>query len=160
MKATGLAARLLYAVVALPVGFALGFYATVWLLPIAAPILSIASPAAETEELFRLGLSVGAVLAVPAFLCALTLPWRRRRYRRGRQWRLGVSGFIVVVASLVFAGMGHSLRYDLLFAAWLGYTLALTFVRYGVADQKEHAPRFAQRYDGDDDADEPGNLTG
>ena len=150
MRATGLAARVLYAVVALPVGFAVGFYATVWLLPVAAPILGIASPAAETEDLFRLGLSVGGIVAVPAFLCALTLPWRRRRHRRGRVWRLAISAVIVVAASLVFAGLGHSLRYDLLFAVWLGYTLALTFVRYGLVDQKSIGPRLTRNYDGDE----------
>lgn len=136
MKATGLAARVMYAVVALPMGFAAGFYATVWLLPIVAPILAIPSPGAETEDLFRLGLSVGGIVAVPAFLCGLTLPWRRRRHRRGRLWRLVISAVIVVGASLVFAGLGHSLRYDLLFALWLGYTLTLTFVRYGLVDHK------------------------
>jgi hypothetical protein len=136
MKATGLAARILYALAALPAAGAAGFYATVWLLPRAAPILGISSPPPETEDLFRLGLSVGAIAAVPAFLCALTLPWRRRRQRRGRAWRLAVSAVIVVAASLAFAGLGHSVAYDLLFAVWLGYTLALTFVRYGLVDRK------------------------
>lgn len=136
MKATGLAARVLYAVIALPAAAAVGFYATVWLLPRLAPILGVGSPAARTEDLFQLGLSVGAIVAVPAFLCALTLPWRRRRHRRGRRWRLAISAVIVVAASLVFAGAGHSLGYDLLFAAWLSYTLALTFVRYGLVDRK------------------------
>ena len=153
MKATGLAARILYGLAALPAGSAAGFYATVWLLPKAAPILGIASPQPETEDLFHLGLEVGAIIAVPAFLCALTLPWRRRRHRRGRAWRLAVSTAIVVAASLAFAGMGHSMGYDLLFAAWLGCTLALTFVRYGLVGPKGSGPRFAQRYDGDEDTD-------
>lgn len=136
MKATGLAARVLYAMVALPVVFALGFYATVWLLPKMAPIFGLESPGRETEDLFRLGLDVGGIVAVPAFLCGLTLPWRRRRHRRGRRWRLAISAVIVVGASLVFADAGHSLGYDLLFAAWLSYTLTLTFVRYGLVDQR------------------------
>lgn len=148
MRATGLAARILYAAVALPAGFAAGFSATVWLLPTAVPVLGIASPAAHSEEIFRLGLSVGAVVTVPAFLCALTLPWRRRRHRRGRAWRTAISAIVVVAASLVFADLGHRLRYDLLFAAWLSYTLALTYVRYGVLDRKRVA-RFATEPDED-----------
>lgn len=148
MKATGLAARILYAAIALPAGFAAGFCATVWLLPAVAPALEIASPPAHTEELFRLGLSVGAVVAVPAFLCALTLPWRRRRHRGGRKWRWAASAVIVVAASLVFADLGHRLRYDLLFAAWLSYMLTMTFVRYGLLDRK-HVARFATEMDED-----------
>jgi len=148
MKTTGLPARILYAALALPAGFAAGFYATVWLLPRAAQILGFSSPAAQTEDLFRLGLSIGAIAAVPAFLCALTLPWRRRRHRRGRKWRLAVSALIVVAASLAFAGMGHKVTYDLLFAAWLAYTLALTFVRYGVVDRRVERA-FATEHDED-----------
>lgn len=136
MKVTGLAARILYAAIAMPAAFAVGFYATVWVLPVAGPWFGLPSPPAQSEDLFRLGLSIGAIFAVPAFLCALTLPWRRRRQRRGRGWRLALSGAIVVAASLVFAGEGHKLFDDLLFAVWLGYTLALTFVRYGLVDHK------------------------
>ena|SRR6185437_5740341 len=136
MKATGLAARTTYAILAVPAALTVGFCATAWLLPKVAPILGIASPPPQSEDLFRLALSIGAILAVPAFLCALTLPWMRRRQRSGRNWRLGLSGVVVVAASVAFAGLGHSLRYDLLFAVWLAYTLALTFVRYGLVDRK------------------------
>jgi hypothetical protein len=135
MRATGLAARITYAILAIPAALVVGFCVTAWFLPKVAPILGIASPPPQSEDLFRLALSVGAVLAVPAFLCALTRPWKRRRQRRGRNWRLAVSAVIVVAASLAFAGLGHSLRYDLLFAVWLAYTLALTFVRYGIVDR-------------------------
>jgi len=136
MKPTDLSARILYAVVALPAGFAVGFFATAYLLPTIAVHIGIASPPAKSEDLFRLALSAGAVICVPAVLCALTLPWRRRRHRRGRTWRLSVSSAIVIAASLIFAGAGHGLLYDMLFATWLGLTLALTFVRYGLVDQK------------------------
>lgn len=136
MKATGLAARIIYAVLAIPAALTAGFCATAWLLPRVAPALGIASPPPQSEELFRLALSVGAILVVPAFFCALTLPWRRRRQRSGRNWRLAMSAVIVVAASLAFAGLGHTLRYDLLFAVWLAYTLTLTFVRYGLVDRK------------------------
>lgn len=136
MKSTGLAARVTYAILAVPAALAVGFCATAWLLPRVAPILGIASPPPQSEDLFRLALSIGAIFAVPVFFCALTLPWKRRRQRSGRNWRLAMSAVIVVVASLAFAGLGHSLRYDLLFAVWLAYTMALTFVRYGLVDRK------------------------
>ena len=139
MDARSLSARILYAVAALPAGFAVGFFATAYLLPWIAPDMGVASPPAESEDLFWLALNVGAIVSVPAVLCALTLPWRRRRHRRGRTWRLAVSAVIVVGASLVFAGAGHSLLYDLLFAAWLGLALALTFVRYGLVDHKSRS---------------------
>jgi len=136
MKPTDLSARILYAVAALPAGFAVGFYPTAYLLPVIASHLRLVSPPAESEDLFRLALSVGAIVAVPAMLCALTLPWRRRRHRRGRTWRLAVSAVIVVGASLIFAGAEHTFLEDMLFATWLGLMLALTFVRYGLADHK------------------------
>jgi len=162
MNRTGLAARIVYAVAALPAGIAAGFYATLWLLPDAGPILGILgieAPAAQSEDLFRMALSVGAIVAVPAFLCGLTLPWLRRRHRRGRARRLAISAVIVVMASLVFAGAGHSVAYDLLFAAWLAYTFALTYVRYGVRDQTSSGPRYAQSYDGEEEATPPADLS-
>jgi len=139
MKPTDLSARILYAVVALPAGFAVGFFATAYLLPTIAVHIGIASPPAKSEDLFRLALSAGAVICVPAVLCALTLPWRRRRHRRGRTWRLAVSAAIVIGASLIFAGVEHTLLEDMIFATWLGLSLALTFVRYGLVDQKSRS---------------------
>jgi hypothetical protein len=148
MKATGLPARIVYAAVALPAAGAAGFYATAFLLPKLGPGLGLELPAPESEDLFRLALSVGAILAAPAFLCALTLPWRRRRHRGGRRWRLAISAVIVVAASVAFSGLGHSLLYDLAFAAWLAYMLALTYVRYGLVDQKSSGVRSAQVKEG------------
>src|SRR6185312_14029339 len=136
MKATGLPARITYAILAVPAALVVGFSATAWLLPKLAPLFGVVSPPQQSEDLFRLALSVGSIVAVPAFFCALTLPWQRRRQRRGRNWRMAVSAAVVVAASLAFSGLGHSIRYDLVFAVWLGYTLALTFVRYGLVDQK------------------------
>jgi hypothetical protein len=134
MRAAGLAARVVYAAIALPVGGAAGFYACVRSLPKLAPMVGLPSPEANSEALFRLALSVGAGTALTAFLCALTLPWKRRRQRQGRGMRISVTCVLVVAASLIFAGLGHKLIYDLLFAAWLAYLFALTYVRYGVAD--------------------------
>ena len=148
MNATGLAARILYAAAALPAVFAVGFYATVYFLPKAAPLFGITVPAAQTEDLFRFALGVGAMVAAPAFLLALTLPWWRRRHRRGRKWRLAISAMIVLLVSLVFADMGHDLLSDLLLAAWLGCLLAFTFVRYGLLDQGSR--RVLAKYQSDD----------
>ncbi|HWB33632.1 MAG TPA: hypothetical protein VG714_10700 [Acidobacteriaceae bacterium] len=136
MNSRGLPARLLYAAITAPVVGVAVVYVTVWLLPWLQRLYGVPSPPPETEALFRAGLEVAIFVTVPAFLCALTMPWKRRRHRRGRRWRLAVSGLIVVASSLAFAGLGHSLIYDLLFAAWLSYTLALTFVRYGLVDQQ------------------------
>ena len=136
MRGAGLAARVVYAVIALPVGGAAGFYGCVRLLPKLVPMLGLPSPEADSEALFQLALSVGAGVALTAFLCGLTLPWKRRRQRRGRGVRIFVTCVLVVVASVAFAGLGHRLVYDLLFAAWLAYLFALTYVRYGVVDYR------------------------
>jgi hypothetical protein len=136
MRGAGLAARVVYAAIALPAGGAAGFYACVRLLPKLAPMLGLPSPEADSEALFQLALSVGAGVALTAFLCALTLPWKRRRQRHGRGTRIFVTCVLVVGASLAFAGLGHRLIYDLLFAAWLAYLFALTYVRYGVVDHR------------------------
>ncbi len=107
-------------------GSAAGFYATVRLLPIAAPVsLGIA----ESGSRRRRGLlSAGAgawvrLWRVPAFLCALTLPWRRRRRIGGeerggtggnldgsdgcwrRRWRLRGWGYRPAVHDLAIRGM-------------------------------------------------------
>lgn len=137
MNARGLPARLGYAIIGLAAGAAAGFYACVWLLPKLSPMLGLPSPEANSEALFRLALGAAAIVAWTAFLCGLTLPWRRRRHRSGRTRRLVVSCVLVVVASLAFAGLGHRLVYDLVFAAWLAYTLAFTYVRYGIRDHRQ-----------------------
>jgi len=136
MRGAGLPARVVYAAIALPAGGVAGFYACVRLLPKLASMLGLSAPEADTEALFRLALSVGAGAALTAFLCALTLPWKRRRQRQGRGIRISVTCVLVVAASLAFAGLGHRLIYDLLFAAWLAYLFALTYVRYGVVDYR------------------------
>jgi hypothetical protein len=74
------------------------------------------------------------VLAFQSSLVTLTLPWIRHRKLGGRGWRIGLSCALVMLASALIAGEGFKLIYDLLFAAWLTYVLAFTFVRYGVLD--------------------------
>jgi hypothetical protein len=135
MKASGLPARISYFVVALPLGGAAGFYSSMWLLPKLAGRYPQLDTGVNGEGFFYLSLGLGAALAFSASLLALTLPWSRHRKRRGRPWRITFSCVVVVVASAAFAAEVHGLGYDLAFAAWLAYTMAYTFVRYGVIDQ-------------------------
>ena len=131
MNAVGLPARIGYAVGSLAAVGAAGFYASMWLLP------KFASRAAEDDDgygIFRMALGIALALGVTAALIGLTMPWKRRK-RHGRGQRLVISGLIVVLVSVGFASQEHSLLFDLLFAAWLAYVLAFTYVRYGVLDR-------------------------
>ncbi len=98
------------------------------------------------QGVFNLALSVGAAIAFTAALFALTLPWSRHRKRRGRPWRIAASFVVVLVASVGFADMFPRLILDLLFAAWLAYTMAYTFVRYGVLDEARRASSSSRYY--------------
>lgn len=131
MDGTKLPARIGYAVVALGAAGAAGFYASIWLLP------KFASQAAGDDDgygLFRAALGIALVAGVTAALVGLTLPWKRRK-RRGRGRRIVVASIIVVLLSVAFASQAHKVLYDLLFAAWLAYALAFTYVRHGVLDK-------------------------
>ncbi len=98
------------------------------------------------QGVFNLALSVGAAIAFTAALFALTLPWSRHRKRRGRPWRIAASFVVVLVASVGFADMFPRLILDLLFAVWLAYTMAYTFVRYGVLDEARRASSSSRYY--------------
>jgi drug/metabolite transporter (DMT)-like permease len=108
---------------------------SMWLLPKLIILTHESDPGMEGFDIFKLAISVGAVLSFTAAMVALTLPWARLRKRRGRSWRLGIGCVFVGLASLGFAGRGHSVIADLAFAAWLAYTVSYTFVRYGLLDQ-------------------------
>jgi len=135
MSAVSLPARLAYAMVALPLGGAAGFYSSMAVLPKLAVVQSQLTSDIDGYGVFKASVSVGAAVAFTAALYALTLPWRRHRKRSGRPARTVIAGVLVVVASAGFAAQGHALIYDLVFAGWLTYTMAFTFVRYGVLDQ-------------------------
>jgi len=144
MKTTGLPARIVFAAVAFPLAGAAGFYLCMELLPGLVgqfPQLDLSS---DGRGIFNLALGVSATLAVTLTLLVLTMPWSRHRKRSGRALRIAVSLVLVVVLSVWFADMGHRLEWDLLFAAWLTYTVAFTYVRYGVRDQ-ERIRSVAQR---------------
>jgi hypothetical protein len=145
MNAKSLPARIVYALAALLLGGAAGFYSIMSLLPQLVARYPRLDTGMKGQEMFNLALSVGAALAFTAGLCALTLPWVRHRKRSGRPWRIAASLVIVLVASVGFADVVPRLILDLLFAAWLAYTMAYTFVRYGVVDdarRKSSASRY------------------
>jgi hypothetical protein len=143
MNAKSLPARVAYSVVALLLGGAAGFYSIMLLLPELVARYPKLDTGMNGREMFDLALSVGAGIAFTAALFALTLPWIRHRKRRGRPWRIAASFVVVLVASVGFADMVPRLVLDLVFAAWLAYTMAYTFVRYGVVDD---ARRTSSRY--------------
>lgn len=136
MNAVGLPARIGYAVAALVAAGAAGFYASIWLLP------KFAAPAAEDDGgygLFRAALGIALGLGTTAALVGLTLPWKRRK-RRGRGRRITIAAVMAVLLSVAFASQQHKILYDLLFAAWLAYVLAFTYVRHGVLDKPVTRP--------------------
>ena len=134
MDGVSLPARIGYAVVAFPVGEAVGFAAIYWVYPALAKFL-MGWPTSPDESRLYLALGIGAGIGFTAFVIALTLPWQRRKRRSGRLRRSIFSGIFVLLASLGFAGLGHELMYDLLFAGWLAYLMAFTYVRHGVLDR-------------------------
>jgi hypothetical protein len=135
-----------YAVVAIPAGGAAGFYSSMALLPRLATTFPQMDVDGEGLGIFRIAICVGAALAFTFSLLALTLPWRRHRKRRGRAWRIGASCLLVVVTSAGLSVEGYSLTYDLAIAVWLAYTMAFTFVRYGVTDDARRSSRASSHY--------------
>ena len=131
MNSVGLPARVGYAVAALAAAGTAGFYASIWLLP------KFVAQAADNDDgygLFWTALGIALGLGLTAALVGLTLPWKRRK-RRGRGRRIVIASVIVVLLSVAFASQQHKVIYDLLFAAWLAYALAFTYVRFGVLDK-------------------------
>jgi hypothetical protein len=135
MTAASLPARIAYTVVALPLGGAAGFYACMLALPEFTASHPHIDPHGDGSGIFKIAICVGAAVAFSAGLFALTLPWIRHRKRPGRAWRIGLSCALVVLASVAIADEGFGLVVDLVIAGWLTYTMAFTFVRYGVIDQ-------------------------
>jgi hypothetical protein len=135
MNVLSFPARIAYTAVALPVGWAAGFYSCMRYLPGLSASHPQIDPNLDGSGIFKIAICAGAAIALSASLFALTLPWIRHRKRPGRAGRIAFSCVLVVIASIFFADLGFRIVYDLLFAAWLTYLLAFTFVRYGVIDQ-------------------------
>ena len=149
MHSVGLPARICYAIVALPLGGAVGFAMAYWAFPAMSKFLMGWEANADPNKKF-VALGWGFAVAFTAFLLALTLPWRRRKRRSGRMRRTVVAGAFVLVTSLGFAGLGHAFLYDLAFATWLSYLTAFTFVRYGVLDSGRPAATSSVSSSSDD----------
>jgi hypothetical protein len=138
--------RIAYTAVAAPLGWAAGFYSCMRFLPEFATSHAQIDPNLDGAGIFRIAICAGAAIALTASLFALTLPWIRHRKKPGRPWRIALSCVLVVLASIFFADLGFRIIYDLLFAAWLTYLLAFTFVRYGITDQPRRASSHSGRY--------------
>jgi hypothetical protein len=134
MDATGLPARIVYTAIAAPVTGAGAFYSCMGILPEFTASYPQLDPSSTGYGIFKIAVCVGIAVAVTAALLTLTLPWIRHRKLKGRGLRMGISAVLVVVAAVAFSDEGFKLGYDLLFAAWLTYVMAYTFVRYGVTE--------------------------
>jgi hypothetical protein len=143
MKFTGLPARIVYMVIAIPAVGALGFYSGIFLLPRLAQLPSVLAIQMEASQIFHASLAIAALMAFTAALVALTLPGLRRRRRGGRRVRASISMCMVLVGSLSFAEQGHPALIDLVVAFWLAYVTTFTFVRYGVGDPPRRGSRSA-----------------
>ena len=146
MNAASLSTRIAYAGVAMPLGWAVGFYSCMRFLPGFTASHTQLDPGMDGSGIFKIAVVVGAAVAFTASLFALTLPWSRRRKRRGRAGRIGLSGVAVMLGSILFADQGFGLIYDLAFVAWLTYTITFTFVRYGLLDQAKRVSTSAEAY--------------
>jgi hypothetical protein len=131
MESVGLPARIGYALASLVAVGVAAFYASMWLLP---KVLSNAAEDDDGYAIFRTAVGIALALGFSAALAGLTMPWKRRKRRSGRGRRIAISFVFVVGLSMAFASQQHSLVLDLLFAVWLAYAFAYTYVRYGLLD--------------------------
>lgn len=146
MKATGLLARAIYTALALLLFGAGTFYACMQVLPQFADSYPRLDPAGDGAVIFKISICAAVGVAFSTGLVALTLPWLRHRRRSGRGLRIAVSAVAVVLCSAAFAAEGYGLVVDLLFVGWLTYTLAFTFVRYGILDRARNPSRSSKEY--------------
>jgi hypothetical protein len=146
MKAIGLPARVAYAGTAFVLSGTAVFYIGMNWLPEYATTYPELDAGGAGYGIFKTAVCIAAWIALTVSLPALTLPGVRRRKLRGRGTRMAFTGVVVVTASLVFADEGFRLIYSLLFATWLAYVMAFTFVRYGVIDDVRRSSTSANSY--------------
>ena len=116
-------------------GAAVVFFYVMGVLPELTRIFPELDPGMDGYLIFKIAIGAAAAIAFSLSLYELTQPGIRPRKRRGRRLRMTSSGVFVVASSLVFNGLGLGWLWDILFAAWLTYTVAYTFIRYGVMDE-------------------------
>jgi len=146
MRAIGLPMRVAYGGAAFVLGGAAAFYGCMHWLPEYTVTYPELDPGGEGYGIFKAAICIAASIALTLSLPLLTLPGVRRRKRRGRGVRIAFTGVVVVIASVVFADQGFRLSYDLVFAAWLAYVMAFTFVRYGVVDEVRRSSAREKEY--------------
>jgi hypothetical protein len=140
MKVAGLGIRIAYAATAFLLSGAVVFFYAMRVLPEIARLYPELDPLGDGYLFFQIAICSSLAVAFSFLLYELTQPGARHRRRKGRRWRLAWAALAIVASSLAFAGMGWSWMLDLLFVAWLTYTVAYTFVRYGVLDDPERQP--------------------
>jgi hypothetical protein len=146
MKAIGLPVRVAYASAVLVLSGVATFYCCMHWLPEYTTAYPALDPDGEGYGVFKVAICIAVSVALTVSLPVLTLPGVRRRKRRGRGTRIAFTAVVVVIASVLFADQGLRLRCDLLFAAWLAYLMAFTFVRYGIRDDARRSSGSANEY--------------
>jgi hypothetical protein len=146
MKAASLPTRIAYAAAAFVLSGAVMFFYCMRVLPQLTGIFPELDPEMDGYRIFKIAICAAGAMGFSLCLYELTQPGTRPRKRRGRRLRLAVAGVVVVMASLAFNGLGLGWIWDLLFAAWLTYTVAYTFVRYGVMDEVKRLPDALEAY--------------
>jgi hypothetical protein len=146
MNVVGLPVRVAYASAVLVLSGVATFYGCMHWLPELTATYPALDPGGEGYGIFKSAICMAAGIALTLSLPVLTLPGVRRRKRRGRSTRIAFTAVVVVVASVLTADQGFRLRYDLLFAAWLAYLMAFTFVRYGVVDEVRRSSAPTNEY--------------
>ena len=146
MKAANLPVRVAYAAGALVLSGAVVFYGSMQVLPHLTRIFPGLDPDMDGYRIFKIAICSAVVIAFSLCLYELTLPGTRPRKRRGRRLRLTVTSVCVVLSTLSFNGLGLGWICDILFAVWLTYTVAYTFVRYGVLDDAKRSSNTLEAY--------------
>jgi len=136
VKATGISLRILYAIVAFPLGAIAGYVLMLQFLLRAGWMFHDPHPSMRGFGYFMMSLASAAVLAITASMTALTMPWVRPRKEAGRTGRAIVAVTLTILAFLVLIGQGHALAFVLALVSWLAAASFLTFVRCGVLDSE------------------------
>jgi hypothetical protein len=146
MKADKLPARVAYAAGSLVLGGVVVFYGSMQVLPHLTKMFPGLDPDMDGYRVFKIAICLAVMIAFSLCLYELTLPGTRPRKRRGRRLRLTVTSVCVVLSTLAFNGLGLGWTCDILFAVWLTYTVAYTFVRYGVLDDTKPPSSTLEAY--------------
>jgi hypothetical protein len=146
MTAAKLPVRIAYAAVAFALSGTVMFFYCMRVLPELVRVFPELDPEMDGYLIFKIAISAAMTSAVSLSLYELTQPGARPRKRRGRRLRLALASVIVLMSSLGFSGLGLGWSFDILFVAWLTYTVAYTFIRYGVMDETKRSQSVLEAY--------------